>query len=379
MRMFWRWIGIGLICAALAFTLPTSSASDIWYEDQIAVITYHHIDDEVKGGVTISRALFESQLVDLKSRGYRFITLKQFERFFEGGKVPPNAVFVTFDDGYESFYTQAYPILRKLDIPAVNFVITKDLEAPQRSHVPSLSREEIQEILAANRGKTFGCHSDALHTKTAKGNPLLTGRLESGGQLETDEQYRLRIQEDTKACMRKLKELGSDAFDIYAYPFGFYDSESVPILQSAGIRYAFTTHSDMVTRKTAPMEIPRLNAGSPYVRSVSLNNLILRKLAERLPPDELIPIGRALKHLGGTAQLMKNEEIEIVYQNERYRILQDRRTVMKGADSYHLSQPVVMQEKRNYIRKDDLERILGITIMYNPVKESYMKHEPMQK
>ncbi len=42
----------------------------------------------------------------------------------EGATVPSNAVLVTFDDGYQSFYTAAYPILKSLRIPAVNFVIT---------------------------------------------------------------------------------------------------------------------------------------------------------------------------------------------------------------------------------------------------------------
>ncbi|WP_052487636.1 polysaccharide deacetylase family protein [Gordoniibacillus kamchatkensis] len=379
MRTLWRWIGIALICAALSFTLPTSSANDIWYEDQIAVITYHHIDDQVQGGVTISSELFESQLADLKSRGYRFITLKQFENYFGGGKVPPNAVLVTFDDGYESFYTKAYPILRSLGIPAVNFVITKDLDAPLQSKVPSLSRDQIGSMLAAKRGMEFGCHSDALHAKTAGGAPLLTSRLDSGGKSETDEQLRMRILEDTRTCVRRLRELGSDAGDVYAYPFGYYDGFSVQILQDAGIRYAFTTRSDMVTRSTQPMEIPRLNAGSPYVRAVSMNNLILRKIAENLPPEELIPIATAMRHLGGTASLLKNGEIEIEYQNEKYVILKDRRTVLKGPDSYYLSQPAVLKDKRNYIRHDDLQRILGIRLTYNKLKESYAISETPSK
>jgi peptidoglycan/xylan/chitin deacetylase (PgdA/CDA1 family) len=369
-KAFWRWIGIAFICAVLTTSLPTSTINDIWYEDQIAVITYHHIDDHAESGVTISRALFESQLLDLKRRGYQFITLEQFERFFAGGKVPPNAVLVTFDDGYQSFYTNAYPILRKLSIPAVNFVITKDLEDPLHTTIPSLSRDDIRRMVDAKSGMQFGCHSDSLHAKTSNGTPMLTGRLGIGLQVETDEQFRARIVSDTKLCVQKLKELGSDAADVYAYPFGFYDASSVQLLQSAGIRFAFTTNSDMVTRKTPPMEIPRLNAGSPYMHSVSLNNLILRKVAQNLPPGELIPLGPVMKQLGGTAQQLKNGEIDIGFRNETFRILQDRRTVMKGADSYYLIQPVFIREKRNYIRKDDLEQILGIPITYDQVKDS---------
>jgi peptidoglycan/xylan/chitin deacetylase (PgdA/CDA1 family) len=369
-KAFWRWLGIAFICVVLATSLPTSTINDVWYEDQIAVITYHHIDDHAEGGVTISGKLFETQLLDLKSRGYQFITLEQFERFFAGGKVPPNAVLVTFDDGYQSFYTKAYPILLKLGIPAVNFVITKDLEDPLHTTIPSLSRDDIRQMLGAKSGMQFGCHSDSLHAKTSSGAPLLTGRLGIGPQAETDEQFRARVVSDTKLCIQKLKELGSDAADVYAYPFGYYDASSVQMLKSAGIRFAFTTNSDMVTRKTPPMEIPRLNAGSPYMHAVSLNNLILRKIAQNLPPGELIPLGPAMKQLGGSAQQLKNGEIEIDFRNATFRILQDRRTVMKGADSYFLMQPVFIRDNRNYIRKDDLENILGIPITYSPGKDS---------
>jgi peptidoglycan/xylan/chitin deacetylase (PgdA/CDA1 family) len=377
-----RWIGIILICFVLIFSLPTSPSNDVYYQNQIAVLAYHHIDDEAQSGVTISTRLFESQLADLKSRGYHFIDMDQFEKFFAGGSVPDNAVLVTFDDGYRSFYTNAYPILRKLHIPAINFVITKDLDEPNQTQIPSLSRDDIRTLLAAKKGMAFGCHSDALHSKSATGDPLLTNRQDGNGQKETDDQHRERIRKDTVTCIRKLRELGSDQADVYAYPFGYFDSESVDILRAAGIRYGFTTRSEMVTRDTDPMQIPRLNAGSPYVRSISVNNLILRKVAEHLHPDELVPLGKAMKQLGGTAKLLKNGEIELEYNDRIYRILTDRITVMigpNGPDSLLLSQPVVLKDRHNYIRKQDLERLLEIRIMYNPVKDQYIKRESPAK
>ncbi len=97
------------------------------YQNQVAVITYHHIDPSVQGDVTITPKLFRSQLIDLLDRNYHFITLDQLLAYYEGQEVPPNAVLITFDDGYESFYNYAYPVLKELSIPAVNFVITKKI------------------------------------------------------------------------------------------------------------------------------------------------------------------------------------------------------------------------------------------------------------
>jgi hypothetical protein len=172
--------------------------------------------------------------------------------------------------------------------------------------------------------------------------------------------------------MAKLADLHSDAADTYAYPFGYYDDSSIQMLKDVGIHYAFTTQSKLVTRDTSPYEIPRLNAGSPYVRAVSLNNLILRKIAESIPASELLPLGNAIRQLGGTARPGEKGEIVIQFDQAQYRILPDHRTVMKGADSFFLSQPLVMKHGNNFIRKDDLERLLSISITYNPVKEQYL-------
>jgi hypothetical protein len=101
-------------------------------------------------------------------------------------------------------------------------------------------------------------------------------------------------------------------------------------------------------------------------------------VSEHLNPDELLPLAKAMKQLGGTAKLLKNGEIELEYNEKKYRILTDRFTVMigqNGPDSLRLSQPIVLKERHNYIRKQDLVRLLGIRITYNPVKDQYMKRE----
>ncbi|MFC0212747.1 polysaccharide deacetylase family protein [Paenibacillus chartarius] len=379
MKPSWHWLGIGLICAVLALSLPTSTVGGIWYEDQVAVIAYHHIDKVVQqGGVTITPELFERQLTDLKHRGYRFITMRQFRKYLDGGQVPPNAVLVTFDDGYYSFYRYAYPILTKLDIPAVNFIITDTLKDPAADQLRFLSRDEIREMMAANKGIEFGCHSSGLHAKTKDGDPYLTTRFRREDGEESDEQYEARIVRDTRSCVAALKELGSGIADMYAYPFGSYDDNSIRLLNDAGIQYAFTVHSEMVTRSTNPMEIPRLNAGSPYMKPVSVNNHILRKVAARIEASDLVPL-TAVKQIGGTVKPFANGEVEITYENKNYRILADRKTVVAGEDSYYLSHPIRFQDKRNYIRNDDLERMLDVKLAYNPLKDIYMRAETPHK
>ncbi|MCZ8517454.1 polysaccharide deacetylase family protein [Paenibacillus filicis] len=270
---------LSAIAAALLLVPGLASQNNkIWYSDRVAVIAYHHIDDQIQGDVTITTARFRDQLTDLLQRGYHFISLQQFRAYMAGGPVPPNAVLVTFDDGYRSFYTNAYPVLKELNIPATNFVITKDLANPLASRIPSLSREEIRQMTGETKGIDVQCHTDNLHDVGPDGGALFTTPQKIGGRMETEAEFERRIVEDTKMCRAKLAELYPGPEDAFAYPFGIYDQHSASLLQQAGIRYAFTTVSGLTSRSTDPMQIPRINAGSPFVQANSLNNLIIRKL-----------------------------------------------------------------------------------------------------
>jgi len=276
-------IGLWFLAALLLWLTPGLFPQKplVLYTDYVTVLAYHHIDDSTNGMVTISTPLFHSQLTDLMERGYHFITLAQFKQFLAGGSVPPNAVLVTFDDGYKSFFTNAYPILKAMNIPAVNFVITKDLEHPEQSRIPSLSRDEIRQMTREDSDIDVQCHTDSLHDTAPNGGALFTSRLSGGNTEETEQAFEQRIIADTRLCRSKLEALYARPVDAFAYPFGTYDAESADILTRSGIKYAFTTYSDIVTRGIDPLQIPRINAGSPFIRSNSLNNLIIKRLYQQ--------------------------------------------------------------------------------------------------
>lgn len=130
---------------------------------------------------------------------------------------PPDRLFViTFDDGYRSAYTEAFPILREYGMSATVF-LTVGEGAPEKStcRLPSLSGRpmlswgEIREM--ANDGFTFGAH-----TLT---HPDLT---------------RLPAEKVTaEICRSKMiveEQLGSPV-SCFAYPYGRYDRKSREIVQ----------------------------------------------------------------------------------------------------------------------------------------------------
>lgn len=246
------------------------------YKNKVAVLIYHHVDDRDVSSVTITTDLLERQMRDLHRRGYRFITMEDFRRYMAGAPVPDNAVLVTFDDGYESFYSNAVPVLERYGVQAVNFVITSDVDQPVKGTLPSMSSQEMAQLTAKGLAE-LQCHSHNLHRLLNPKESYLSGLAETNGVRETDREYRQRVRKDTETSMRELSRFGQTV-DSYAYPYGMYTTEVIGLLGDEGIRYAFTVKAGMTDRLTPKMEIPRINGGSPYMTPMRVHKAIMRAL-----------------------------------------------------------------------------------------------------
>lgn len=148
----------------------------IYYKDQVAVLMYHHLTGEsvsLNPGV-LTAGQFDEHMQLLKQEGFQVITMKQYRQFMlENALVPDNAVLLTFDDGYESFYTLAFPILQKHGYTAANFIIASDVDNPDGKKVPKLTWEQMREMKSA--GMSFYNHTYNLHhygIVDAEGEPV---------------------------------------------------------------------------------------------------------------------------------------------------------------------------------------------------------------
>ena len=92
---------------------------------------YHRIADEPidNWGLAVSPAHFEEQL-DVLRRVRRPFPLPDFVHNLMTGSLPPNAVAVTFDDGYVDNLTAGKPRLAAAGVPATVFLATGFLDRP---------------------------------------------------------------------------------------------------------------------------------------------------------------------------------------------------------------------------------------------------------
>ena len=91
---------------------------------QILVLNYHKVSDEFLS-LAVAPADFDWQMRYLKEHGYHAITPDELYDAIEGtGALPDKPVLITFDDGYQDNYDNAYPILKKYGLKGTVFVVT---------------------------------------------------------------------------------------------------------------------------------------------------------------------------------------------------------------------------------------------------------------
>lgn len=248
---------------------PFQDEKPVYYENQAIVLMYHHIDEQEKSDATISPEKFESHMQMLLDQHYNIINMQQFIDFIqEDTPIPENAVLITFDDGYESFYTEAYPILKKYNVVASHFIIghTSDFLNPEA--LPHLTWDQMREMDADGMNfynHTYDSHRYATVDSLGEQGPLLTNPLyiEDQQRTETEDEYKARIYDDLRIMEQRLADELGEQDKLLAFPFGAYNEEVVEVGKQLDIQLFFTTVPGI--NQSGYTLIYRINAGSPHI------------------------------------------------------------------------------------------------------------------
>lgn len=160
----------------------------------LPILMYHGVDAR-PSVVTLHPDRFRWQIEWLNKCGYNGISLGELVRCIAAGEsFPARAVVLTFDDGYQNLYTEAFPILRQYGFSATVFLVAgfcnKDNRWPsQPLNIPTmklLTWEQIGEM--ARFGIEFGSHTinhprldrlpaNTLHHEVVMSKVILEDRL----------------------------------------------------------------------------------------------------------------------------------------------------------------------------------------------------------
>jgi peptidoglycan/xylan/chitin deacetylase (PgdA/CDA1 family) len=185
---------------------------------RVPILVYHHIEGHRSGETALAReldvssAVFAAQMRYLVDQGFHVIGLDALvDALQRGTPVADHSVVITFDDGWMTQYLYALPILKQLGLTATFFVITA-----QAGVDPGyMNWQQLKELQSA--GMTIEAHS-RTHPKLTEPSVSLTSEV--AGSRQDIQQH-----------------LGTTS-DVFAYPYGEYDAQTVAAVRAAGFRAA---------------------------------------------------------------------------------------------------------------------------------------------
>lgn len=233
-----------IIC--LLIVLTSSFSGNIIYGsenkvNEIPVFLYHHIENvDNAEGATITEERFEKDMEFLSENDFTTLLPQDIMAIKSGEmEMPERPIMIAFDDGYESNYLKAFPILKKYEFKATIFVITKSMDKKVSGQVPKLTWEQMREMYESGLVE-IQSHSYDLHNSFNDG---FLSRVEANGikrnYNETQEAYELRFGNDLKKSKELIeKNVGNNVF-AFAYPYGIYDNWCVKPFRENEIEMAF--------------------------------------------------------------------------------------------------------------------------------------------
>ena len=128
----------------------------------IPALMYHSISEVPAGwpaDLCVAPGVFEEHLQYLKEQGYNVVTAPQAVILLKSRQNVMNTVIVTFDDGYENNYTEAFPLLKKYGFRGNFYIVGNDVgkEKNQDGLKKYMSFDQIKEM--HDQGMEIGSHS----------------------------------------------------------------------------------------------------------------------------------------------------------------------------------------------------------------------------
>ncbi len=213
-----------MLCVMICISSTVSAATT-------GVICYHSISSNPLkySPYCISTEEFEDDLVYFINKGYSF--LKPCEMWYaEGDK----NIVITSDDGYEDFYTNVFPLLKKYNVKGAVYVISSMID--KTGYLKSWQIKEMH-----NSGLVeIGNHTHIIHRREK-------GVLENW---YNDKRMLNEAFYDIKRCSDKIEQITGKATESIAYPYGLYtDKLNDTVRNTMGFTTSFSTEHGIVKSK----------------------------------------------------------------------------------------------------------------------------------
>jgi peptidoglycan/xylan/chitin deacetylase (PgdA/CDA1 family) len=216
----------------------------------LPVLMYHHIQDLVIAktaghlSLTVSPSVFAGQLQYLADHNYKPVSPLQLIDFFDHQTpLPTKPVMLTFDDGYEDFYQNAFPQLKTHNFPAILFLPTGLTNNPD--------------------------YITWVEAKEMSGSKLveISNHTWSHQTMKSDSATDLR---EIQTADNQLSEKNLNSPKVFAYPYGTVGKFAQNDLQSLNYSLAFTTSFGTTLCSKNRLQLPRVRIGNSGLQNYGL-------------------------------------------------------------------------------------------------------------
>jgi len=209
---------------------------------KIPIIMYHYVEyvkddgDLIRKSLDIIPSLFEGHLLALRKANYETYFVKDIPDILDGSThYSTQSAILTFDDGYEDFYTVVFPLLKKYHVRATVYVIYNYI-----GRSGFLDEKQIAE-LAESGLVEIGSHTlDHVYLKQAPDQYAEKQIVESKQKFE--ERFNIKIK-------------------TFAYPYGAFNNKNIESVKKAGYTAAVSVISGVMQENENLFYMSRIRPG----------------------------------------------------------------------------------------------------------------------
>ncbi len=208
---------------------------------------YHRFEENKYPSTNIKIDDFKEHLKIIEDNKITFVNPKNFEdELFNNKK--QRKILLTIDDGFSSFFQNAWPILKEKKIPFILFVSTREVGS-----FNYMTWEQIKEVSKENFVE-IGNHSHTHEYLVDESNEV--------------------IRKDIEKSIKIFKEKLGKNSNFFSYPFGEYSIEFKELIKSLNFKYAFGQHSGVIDETKDFYELPRFPINEKYGEITRFNSLM---------------------------------------------------------------------------------------------------------
>ena len=264
-KIFFEAASIIILFICAFFFLPNSKAEDnnikrFSDDEGVLSIMYHRFNESKYPSTNIQMDIFKKHIEFIQNSAFVFYNPKNFEKEFDVPK-KEKKILLTIDDGFKSFYTEAWPYLKQNKIPFILFVSTEPVG--KNGYMTWSQIKEIEKFDFVMIGHHSHTHEYLID--------------------KTNEEFVYDIEKANKIFLKNLGYIPS----LFSYPFGEY-SKFMKEYISKNFSFAFGQHSGVIDINKEKFELPRFPINENYGKLKRFKSIINTFPLEykKLKPEE---------------------------------------------------------------------------------------------